>query len=69
MVKPRRVVGLAVALGIGIGTSACVANTAVVSTEKRAYVVNGSWFGTDVYYCRAVIGGKPVCTEVTEVEE
>jgi hypothetical protein len=57
-------------MGFVVATCAtgCATSTAVVSQQKSAYVVDGSVFGTTMYYCRVIIGGKPVCNQVKEVE-
>ncbi len=43
----------------------CIAHSAIVSTEKTAYVVSGSFLGTNLYHCTAA-SGRPVCTQVIE---
>lgn len=48
------------------GTTGCLAKTAIVSTEKKAYVVKGSLFGSNMYHCTAE--PKPVCKQVEESE-
>lgn len=45
--------------------SGCVGQTATPASQGRAYVVLGSYFGTDVYYCEAD-SGQPECWEVLE---
>ena len=52
-------------LALGAIASGCVARTAVVSSEGRAYVVKGNIFTTKMLYCNAV-NGKPTCRPVTE---
>lgn len=52
---------------LAFSATGCLARTAVVSTEKTAYVVKGSLFGSSMYHCKAD-GGKPVCQQVEESE-
>jgi hypothetical protein len=52
---------------LALSSTACVARTVAVSVDKKAYVMKGSIFGTNVYACKAE-GAKPVCTQVAEAE-
>ncbi|MFA5127796.1 MAG: hypothetical protein WC457_02200 [Patescibacteria group bacterium] len=63
--KPAAII-FVLLLALGAITSGCVARTAVVSSENHAYVVKGSYFGTDMLFCRAT-DGKPKCRPVAEV--
>lgn len=51
---------------LAIGATGCLARTAVVSTEKKAFVVKGNLFGSNMFSCKAE--PKPVCTQVEESE-
>ncbi len=51
---------------ISVGATGCLARTAVVSTEKKAYIVKGNLFGSNMFHCKAE--PKPVCTQVEESE-
>jgi len=46
----------------------CVAHTATPAKQGGAYVVVGSFFGSDTYYCDAD-RGVPECWEVLEQEQ
>lgn len=46
----------------GVG---CIGTTAAKSVNGKAFVVQGSVFGTSVYNCDAS-GERPVCYEVSE---
>lgn len=48
-------------------TTACSAAMRVVSSEKKAYAVKSSGFGTNMYRCDAT-SGKPICRKVEEVD-
>ncbi len=48
-----------------LGSAGCVAHSAIVSTDKQAFVLAGSIFGTNLYHCTAA-DGQPTCTQVTE---
>jgi hypothetical protein len=54
---------------LAIGSTGCLARTAVVSTEKKAYVIKGNLFGlvSNMFHCTAD-GAKPVCKQVEESE-
>jgi hypothetical protein len=43
----------------------CVTATVVQSTDGRAYVADGSWFGTHMVNCDAT-DGNPECWPVEE---
>ena len=47
-------------------SAGCVGHTQVISTPGHAYVVDGSLFGTDLYYCGIEDNGEPVCDQVKE---
>jgi len=47
--------------------SGCVVKTAAPAVEGKAYVVNGTVFGTDMYNCE-VNNGQPECWPVIEQE-
>ncbi|MBW2453572.1 MAG: hypothetical protein JRI68_03640 [Deltaproteobacteria bacterium] len=47
--------------------SGCMAHTATPATHGKAYVVVGSLFGSDTYYCEAK-DGAPECWQVVEEE-
>jgi hypothetical protein len=47
--------------------SACVGHTATPAAHGKAYVVVGSVFGSDTYFCE-VRGGQPECWQVIEQE-
>lgn len=51
---------------VTICTTGCLARTAVVSTEKKAYIVKGNLFGSNMFHCTAE--PKPVCKQVEESE-
>lgn len=52
------------ALALLCGTG-CIAHSAVVSNDRKAYVASGSIFGTSMYHCTAE-GGQAICTHVSE---
>jgi hypothetical protein len=58
---------LAILAVMALSTTGCVSSGVIVSTEKQAYVMKGSFLGTSMYHCKAD-GPKPVCTQVEEVE-
>jgi hypothetical protein len=45
----------------------CVSTTAVPAVQGKAYVVDGSIFGTSMYHCE-VVESAPHCWEVVEAE-
>lgn len=51
---------------LAIGATGCLARTAVVSQEKKAYIVKGNLFGSNMFHCTAE--PKPVCKQVEESE-
>lgn len=51
---------------LAIGSTGCLARTAVVSVEKKAYIVKGNLFGSNMFHCTAE--PKPVCKQVEESE-
>jgi uncharacterized membrane protein YjgN (DUF898 family) len=51
---------------IAIGSTGCLARAAIVSQEKKAYIVKGNLFGSNLFHCKAE--GKPVCKQVEESE-
>jgi hypothetical protein len=53
---------LAALLGLMVSTG-CIGSTLVQGQQGKAYVVNGSIFGTSVWNCEAT-GGKPKCYKV-----
>ncbi len=64
--SPRKMVAilmLAAAALIG----GCVTHTAAPAVEGKAYVVDGSFFGTGMLYCDAS-DGNPECWPVAEQE-
>ena len=51
-----------------VALTGCGAATLVTSDEKKAYVVEGNIFSSDVYHCTADANGNPRCIQVEEVE-
>jgi hypothetical protein len=49
-----------------LGSTGCLARTAVVSGEHNAYIVKGSLFGSNMYHCTS--DPKPKCKQVEESE-
>ncbi len=62
----RRKVWLLIA-GALLLTTGCVGMTATPAVQGKAWVVDGSIFGSSMYHCEAN-GGEPVCWEVEQVE-
>ena len=50
---------------LALGSSGCVAATAVESVQGKAFVVKGTVFGTSLWNCDAT-GPQPVCYEVEQ---
>jgi hypothetical protein len=48
-------------------TTGCVGMTATPAVQGKAWVVDGSMFGSSMYNCE-VKNGEPVCWEVEQVE-
>lgn len=62
----RRMVCLILS-GLALMTTGCVGMTATPAVQGKAYVVDGSLFGTSLYNCDSN-NGEPVCWEVEQVE-
>ena len=62
----RRLVCLIFAAG-ALMTTGCIGVTATPAVQGKAYVVDGSFFGTSMYNCE-VQNGDPICWEVEQVE-
>lgn len=62
----RRLVCLILA-GAALTMAGCVGFTATPAVQGKAYVVDGSFFGTSLYNCE-VQNGEPICYEVEQVE-
>ena len=50
---------------LALGSSGCVAATAVESVQGKAFVVKGSVFGTSFWNCDGT-AAQPVCYEVEQ---
>jgi len=50
---------------LGLLTSGCVTRTAYPAKQGKAWIVDGTVFGTSMYNCEAP-NGKPVCYEVIQ---
>jgi hypothetical protein len=61
----RTLLFLAIAT-LALGSSGCVAATAVESVQGKAFVVKGTVFGTSLWNCEAA-GAQPVCYEVEAI--
>ena len=48
-------------------TTGCIGFTATPAVQGKAYVVDGSMFGSSMYNCEAK-NGEPVCWQVEQVE-
>jgi hypothetical protein len=55
------------ALATAVLMSACISHTAAPAVEGKAYVVDGSIFGTGMLNCE-VTNGQPECWPVIEQE-
>lgn len=63
----RKIMRVALAIVLASLATACISQTATPAVQGRAYVTDGSIFGTSVYSC-AVVAGEPHCWRVTEKE-
>ncbi len=52
---------------ISLLATGCVGMTATPAVQGKAYVVDGSLFGTSLYNCE-VANGEPICWEVEKIE-
>lgn len=62
----RRLVCMILAVAALMATG-CIGMTATPAVQGKAYVVDGSMFGTSMYNCE-VRNGEPTCWEVEQVE-
>jgi uncharacterized protein YceK len=63
--RVKRLVFLFMAVMAAALLTGCVTATVVKSTDGRAYVADGSWFGTHMVNCDAT-DGNPECWPVEE---
>jgi len=50
---------------LGLLSSGCITRTAYPAKQGKAWIVDGTVFGTSMYNCEAP-NGKPVCYEVIQ---